>query len=151
MVGSNSNDIYNSYMTKAITDIRSNRKRPDEEEITDYVIQDFATNIDESFIEKIIKKLLDQNLLENMLSCKGNSFFIVPKENSEDRMNPEVLTSQTPMPQWLLLKPGPGPWTLTQKSLDPEKPGPWKTWTQKNLDPEKPGPRKTWTLKNLGS
>ena len=28
---------------------------------------------------------------------------------------------------WLLLKPGPEPWTL-------------KTWTLKNLDPEKPGP-----------
>ena len=39
----------------------------------------------------------------------------------------------------LLLKPGPGPWTLTLKNLDPEKPGLWKTWTLKNLDPEKPG------------
>ena len=42
----------------------------------------------------------------------------------------------------LLLKPGPGVWTRTLKSLDsePEKPGPRKTWTQKQLDPEKPGP-----------
>ena len=24
-----------------------------------------------------------------------------------------------------------------------------KTWTLKNLDPEKPGPGKTWTQKNL--
>ena len=40
---------------------------------------------------------------------------------------------------WLLLKPGPGPWTRTQKNLDPEKPGPRKTWTLKNLDPEKRG------------
>ena len=30
----------------------------------------------------------------------------------------------------LLLKPGPGPWTRTQKNLDPEKPESWKTWTQ---------------------
>ena len=37
---------------------------------------------------------------------------------------------------WLLLKPGPGPWTLDPY---PEKPGPRKTWTLKNLDPEKPG------------
>ena len=42
--------------------------------------------------------------------------------------------------QWLLLKSGHGPWTQTQKNLDPEKPGPRKTWTLKNLDPEKPGP-----------
>ena len=44
---------------------------------------------------------------------------------------------------WLLLKPGPGPWTCILKDLDLEKPGPWKTWTLKNLDPEKPGPLKT--------
>ena len=40
-------------------------------------------------------------------------------------------------------------WTQTLKNLDPEKPGPRKTWTKKNLDQEKPGPRKTWILKNL--
>ena len=32
--------------------------------------------------------------------------------------------------------PDPGPWPWT---LDPENPGPWKTWTLKNLDPEKHG------------
>ena len=37
------------------------------------------------------------------------------------------------------LDPGPGPWTRTLKNLDPEKPGPCKTWALKNLDPEKPG------------
>ena len=46
---------------------------------------------------------------------------------------------------WLLLKPGPGPWkTWTLNNLDPEKPGPWKTWTLKNLHLEKPGSWKTW-------
>ena len=30
MIDSDSNDIYKSYITKAITDIRSNSKRPDE-------------------------------------------------------------------------------------------------------------------------
>ena len=39
----------------------------------------------------------------------------------------------------LLLKPGTGPWTRTLKNLDPENPGPWKTWTEKNLHPEKHG------------
>ena len=90
MVDSDSNDIYNSYITKAITDIRSNSKRPDKKAITDYAIKIFATNIDESFIEGIIKKLLDQNISENKSSCKGNSFFIVAKKNLEDKMNPEV-------------------------------------------------------------
>ena len=48
----------------------------------------------------------------------------------------------------ILLKPRARPWTRTL-DLDPEKPGPKKTWTQKNLHPENPGPRKTWTLKIL--
>ena len=40
----------------------------------------------------------------------------------------------------LLVKPVPGPWTRALK-----------TWTLNNLDPERPGPRKTWTLKNMGN
>ena len=87
MVDSDSNDINNSYITKTITATRNNSKRPDEKAITDYVIQIFATNIDESFIERIIKELLDQSVIENKPSCNGNSFFIAAKENSEDRMN----------------------------------------------------------------
>ena len=49
-----------TYITKAITYIRSNSKRPDEKTITDYVINFFATNINESFTESITKKLLDK-------------------------------------------------------------------------------------------
>ena len=30
-------------------------------------------------------------------------------------------------------------WTPTLKNLDPEKPGPRKTWTLKDLDPQKHG------------
>ena len=56
----------------------------------------------------------------------------------------------------LLLKPGPGPWTLDSNpgpgpwtwtrilNADPE-PGPWTL----DPDPEKSGLSKTWTLKNL--
>ena len=51
---------------------------------------------------------------------------------------------------WLLLKPGPGLWTWTLKSLDPEKPGSWKTLTLKNLSPKKPGPWKTWQTAGCG-
>ena len=54
----------------------------------------FATNIDESFIGSIIKKLLEQIVIENKPSCKGNSFFIVAKKNSEDRINPETRTNK---------------------------------------------------------
>ena len=62
--------------------------------------------------------------------------------------------------KWLLLKPGPrpwtrtldqdpelGPWTQTLRNLDSEKPGPSKSWTLKNLDPEKLELWKTWTIK----
>ena len=44
---------------------------------------------------------------------------------------------------------GSGPWIRTLKKLDPEKPGPRKTWNQKNLDPEKTGLWKIWTMKIL--
>ena len=47
MIDSDTNDIYNSYIIKAITDIRSNSKRPDEKAIADYVIKNVPTNIDE--------------------------------------------------------------------------------------------------------
>ena len=57
MIDSDSNDIYNSYIIKAITDIRSNSKRSDEKAIADYVIKNVPTNIDESLIESIIQKL----------------------------------------------------------------------------------------------
>ena len=99
MIDSDSNDIYNSYIIKAITDIRSNNKRSDEKAIADYVIKNVPTNIDQSLIESIIQKLVDQNALENKPSCKVNSFFIVAKKNSEDRVNTEVVTSETHMPQ----------------------------------------------------
>ena len=74
MVDSNSNDIYNSYIIKAITDTTINSKRPDEKAITDYVIRSFATYIDETFIESIINKLLDQKVLENKPSFIGELF-----------------------------------------------------------------------------
>ena len=41
MADSDSNDVYNSYITKAITDIRNNTKGLDEKTITDYVIKFF--------------------------------------------------------------------------------------------------------------
>ena len=55
MVDSDGNDIYNSYITKA------------NYVITDYINKKFSLNINESFIESIIKNLLDQNVLEKSL------------------------------------------------------------------------------------
>ena len=45
------------------------------------------------------KKLLNQNVLENKPSCKPSSFCYVAIKNSEDGMNPEVISSQTLIPQ----------------------------------------------------
>ena len=44
----------------------------------------------------------------------------------------------------LLLKPGSGSWTRTLDP-DPEKPG-----SRKNLDPQEPGPGKTWETARYG-
>ena len=72
-------DIYNSYITKAITDIRTRSKRPEEKAITDYVIKIFATNIDESFIGHI-KKLLDQNILKKSRFVRGALSLLLQKK-----------------------------------------------------------------------
>ena len=62
-------------------------------------------------------------------------------------------TSKTwPGPWTLTLDPDPGPRPRTQiwtQDVDPEKPGPWKTWNLKKPGLCKPGPWKTWTQKNL--
>ena len=52
MVDRDTYDIYNSYITKAITDIRTRSKRSEEKAITDYVIKFFATNIEHLDISK---------------------------------------------------------------------------------------------------
>ena len=77
MVDSNSNNIYNSYITKAITYTRSNSKDPDEKAITDYVTNFFATNFNESFIERSSKNY-SRSLLKNKKSkdCKRLLLFV---------------------------------------------------------------------------
>ena len=72
-------DINNSYITKAITDIRTRSKRPEEKAITDYVIKIFATNIDESFIGHI-KKLLDQNILKKSRFVSGTLSLLLQRK-----------------------------------------------------------------------
>ena len=79
MVDRDTFDIYNSYITKAITDIRTRSKRPEEKAITDYVIKIFATNIDESFIGHI-KKLLDQNILKKSRFVSGTLSLLLQRK-----------------------------------------------------------------------
>ena len=94
MVDSVRNDII------TVTSQKQLSKRADEKAITDYVIKSFTTNTDESVINWMYhQKTTRSKLLENKPPCKGNSYFIVPKKNSEGRMNPKVLTSQALMPQ----------------------------------------------------
>ena len=71
--------------------------------------------------------------LHNQIS----SFNSIKVQMSEKRDSSNSKNEWLPL-SGLILKPGPRPWTRTQKNLDPEKPGPRKTWTLKNLGPEKP-------------
>ena len=91
-------------------------------------------------------------LLLTFFICLQNQVLLIPLSY---RCLKNVIHQIDSKNEWLplsglILKPGPRPWTRTQKNLDPEKPGPRKTWTLKNLDPEKLGPWKTWTLKVKG-
>ena len=45
-----------------------------------------------------------------------------------------------------MLDPDSGRWTLDHEP----GPGPWKTWILKNLNPEEPGPLKTWETAGYG-
>ena len=126
---------------------------------------------DEQHLHYVVARLLVQLLfsafqkLHVLLQIKGYSYessrpevfwkkmFLKISQKSQDsnsvRVSFLIKLQVSGQQLWLLLKPGPRPWTRTQKNLDPEKPGTWKTWTLKNLDLKKPGPWKTGTLKTL--
>ena len=60
--------------------------------------------------------------LHNQIS----SFNSIKVQMSEKRDSSNSKNEWLPL-SGLILKPGPRPWTRTQKNLDPEKPGPRKT------------------------
>ena len=70
-------DLYKDYIYATITKIRSSGKQPDIKPIFSYLVKDTCPNIHEDLLEKILTLLTEQNNLENRLTAKGNSYFII--------------------------------------------------------------------------
>ena len=77
-------DTFIDYVLTAIKSIRKNKLRPDNYTIFDYAIKDCATNVDRSIIDHVIQNLLDQDLIENRPTAKGDSYFIKSNNNDTD-------------------------------------------------------------------
>ena len=82
MANVNVDSDFSEHVLKAIQGIRKTNLRPDKHTIFDYVTKYFATNVDASLIDTTIQILLNNNLIENRSTNKGNSFFI--KHTSND-------------------------------------------------------------------
>ena len=78
----NIDSVFSEHVSKAIQGIRKSKLRPDNHTILEYVTKHFATNADASLIDTTIQILLNNNLIENRPTNKGNSFFI--KHTSSD-------------------------------------------------------------------
>ena len=72
----NIDSVFNEHVLKAIQGIRKTKLHPNNHAIFDYVTKYFATNVDASLIDTTVQILLNNNLIENRSTNKGNSFFI---------------------------------------------------------------------------
>ena len=61
----NFNVSFNEYVLRAITCIRNNKQRPDNETILYYIKKNFATNVDSATIDATLNNLINEHLLEN--------------------------------------------------------------------------------------
>ena len=77
-------DTFIDYVLTAIKSIRKNKLRPDNYTIFDYVIKNCATDVDPSIIDQVIQNLLNQDLIENRPTAKGDSYFIKSNNNDTD-------------------------------------------------------------------
>ena len=78
----NIDNVFSKYVLKVIQNMRNSKLRPDNHTIFEYVTKNFATNTDASLIDKTIQTLLNNNVIENRPTNKGDSFFI--KQTSRD-------------------------------------------------------------------
>ena len=72
----NIESVFSEYVLKAIQGIRNSKLRPNNHTTFDYITKTFATNADASLIDTTIQTLLNNNLIENRPTNKGDSFFI---------------------------------------------------------------------------
>ena len=72
----NTDSAFSEYVLKAIEGVRNIKLRLDNHKNFHSVTKNFATNADASLIDRNIQTLLNNNLIENKPTNKGDSFFI---------------------------------------------------------------------------
>ena len=70
-------EFFRNEILEAIPAIRKKNKRPDSKAIFSYIARNSATNVDESFIDKMLNELLAEKVIVNNPTSCGDSFFIV--------------------------------------------------------------------------
>ena len=73
----NIESVFSEYALKSIQGIRNSKLRQDSHTIFDYVTKNFATNANVSLNDTTIRILLNNNLIENRPTNKGDSFLII--------------------------------------------------------------------------
>ena len=69
----NVSETFKLLIFEAISTIRKSSKRPDSKAIQEYIIENSASNINESFVLDALSILVDQNVLLNKATSFGDS------------------------------------------------------------------------------
>ena len=70
-------EFFRNEILEAIPDIRKKNKRPDSKAIFSYIARNSATNVGESFIDKMLNELFAEKIIVNSPKSCGDSFFVV--------------------------------------------------------------------------
>ena len=74
-------EFFRNEILEAIPAIHKKNKRPDSKAIFSFIERNSATNVDESFIDKMLNELLAEKVIVNGPTSCGDLFFIVGKKN----------------------------------------------------------------------
>ena len=73
-------EVLTPSILNAITHINKNKKRADIDAIFEYISKSVASNIDREFLNASVIKLVDNNVLQNEKTPKGDSYKIIDKQ-----------------------------------------------------------------------
>ena len=65
MASENNTDTFSNHIMRAIAETRNNKKRPDKRPITEFIQENYSTNVDFNFIEEAIEKLIKNEKIVN--------------------------------------------------------------------------------------
>ena len=84
------NEVLVDQIKIAIKSIRNVNKRPDKKAIYQYLVSNYATNIDELLLNNTINACVTDDVIVNKPSATGDSFFINDKEDVDSEESNET-------------------------------------------------------------